>query len=109
MRVLASLMSEETGGAAAQKTPIFELVNALPQRLTHSDRIKNFATEKNVAILEKGKQTPIGRAQGLGFDQVEVSHIDCTDGLRLTLSDNTIMHLRPSGNAPELRCYAEAD
>ncbi|HDK0096261.1 TPA: phosphomannomutase, partial [Escherichia coli] len=31
------------------------------------------------------------------------------DGLRLTLSDGSIIHLRPSGNAPELRCYAEAD
>ncbi|TOP04262.1 hypothetical protein CGH23_23835, partial [Vibrio parahaemolyticus] len=32
-----------------------------------------------------------------------------TDGLRLTLSGADICHLRPSGNAPELRCYAEAD
>ncbi|MGL5665066.1 MAG: hypothetical protein ACRDD9_02950 [Shewanella sp.] len=34
--------------------------------------------------------------------------MDTTDGLRITLSDNSIFHLRPSGNAPELRCYAEA-
>ncbi|TON40608.1 hypothetical protein CGH57_23630, partial [Vibrio parahaemolyticus] len=32
-----------------------------------------------------------------------------TDGLRLELSNSTIIHLRPSGNAPELRCYAEAE
>lgn len=32
-----------------------------------------------------------------------------TDGLRITLDNNDIVHLRPSGNAPELRCYAEAD
>ncbi|MEG2887595.1 MAG: hypothetical protein RR874_01370 [Aeromonas sp.] len=31
-----------------------------------------------------------------------------TDGLRISLSNQTIIHLRPSGNAPELRCYAEA-
>ncbi|HDM8185441.1 TPA: phosphomannomutase [Vibrio harveyi] len=95
--------------AAAQEIPIFELVNALPQRLTHSDRVKHFATEKSVAILEKGKRTPSKLVKGLGFEHVEVSHVDCTDGLRVTLSDDTIMHLRPSGNAPELRCYAEAD
>ena len=34
--------------------------------------------------------------------------IDRTDGLRMTLASGDILHLRPSGNAPELRCYAEA-
>jgi phosphomannomutase len=29
--------------------------------------------------------------------------------MRLTLQNGDIVHLRPSGNAPELRCYAEAD
>lgn len=95
--------------AAAQKTPIFELVKALPQRLTHSDRVQNYATKKSVAILDKGKQSPTELVKSLGFQFIEVSHVDCTDGLRLTLSDDTIVHLRPSGNAPELRCYAEAD
>ena len=32
-----------------------------------------------------------------------------TDGLRATFANGDIVHLRPSGNAPELRCYAEAD
>ncbi|MBD3843032.1 MAG: hypothetical protein IE909_14355, partial [Campylobacterales bacterium] len=27
----------------------------------------------------------------------------------MTLQDEVIVHLRPSGNAPELRCYVEAD
>jgi phosphomannomutase len=30
------------------------------------------------------------------------------DGLRVTLADSRIIHLRPSGNAPEMRCYVEA-
>ncbi|WP_348652039.1 hypothetical protein [Rhizobium sp. 007] len=30
------------------------------------------------------------------------------DGLRLTLEDGRILHIRASGNAPELRCYIEA-
>ena len=33
---------------------------------------------------------------------------DQTDGLRLFLENEEIVHFRPSGNAPELRCYAEA-
>ena len=26
----------------------------------------------------------------------------------MTLSNQDVIHLRPSGNAPELRCYAES-
>jgi phosphomannomutase len=37
-----------------------------------------------------------------------VAAVDTTDGLRVTFADGDIVHLRPSGNAPELRCYAEA-
>lgn len=36
---------------------------------------------------------------------VDVNH---TDGLRMTFANEEIVHLRPSGNAPELRCYTEA-
>ena len=34
--------------------------------------------------------------------------MNTTDGLRMTLSSDDVVHLRPSGNAPELRCYAES-
>ena len=35
--------------------------------------------------------------------------IDQTDGLRVEFDKGDIVHLRPSGNAPELRCYAESN
>jgi phosphomannomutase len=35
--------------------------------------------------------------------------VNDVDGVRVTLRTGEIVHLRPSGNAPELRCYAEAD
>ena len=38
-----------------------------------------------------------------------VSDTDTTDGLRISFENGEIIHLRPSGNAPELRCYNEAD
>jgi phosphomannomutase len=37
----------------------------------------------------------------------QVVSVDRTDGLRATLSSGEIVHLRPSGNAPEMRCYTE--
>ena len=39
----------------------------------------------------------------------EVEQINTVDGLRITLNTGDIVHLRPSGNAPELRCYAESN
>lgn len=39
----------------------------------------------------------------------EVTEIDQLDGLRMTLRDMRVVHLRMSGNAPELRIYVEAD
>jgi len=35
--------------------------------------------------------------------------LDQTDGLRVEFDTGDIVHLRPSGNAPELRCYAESN
>jgi phosphomannomutase len=42
-------------------------------------------------------------------DAGQIVATDITDGLRLSFSNGDIVHLRPSGNAPELRCYAESD
>lgn len=94
---------------AARSSSIVELQSKLPQRFTHSDRIQNFATEKSVAILEQGKRSPQELLSFLGLINVIIENVDTTDGLRLTLSDGCIVHLRPSGNAPELRCYVESD
>jgi len=37
-----------------------------------------------------------------------VTAVDHTDGVRMTFASGEILHLRPSGNAPELRAYTEA-
>jgi phosphomannomutase len=95
--------------AAAGDGVISTLVNALPQRFTYSSRIQNFATEKSNKIIEQGKIAPANLLMQLGFDNVAVKNVDKTDGLRITLADELIVHLRPSGNAPELRCYVETN
>tara|TARA_R110002050_G_scaffold120288_9_gene238281 strand:- start:408 stop:1841 length:1434 start_codon:yes stop_codon:yes gene_type:complete len=93
--------------AAAGEGSISTLVNTLPQRFTYSDRIQNFATEKSLAILGLGKLDPVKFLTRLRFNNVSIHSVDETDGLRITLVDGSIVHFRPSGNAPELRCYAE--
>ncbi|CAJ1859077.1 phosphomannomutase [Aeromonas veronii] len=94
--------------ASAGKNAISLLVNELPARYTYSDRIKDFATIRSQDILAQGISNPQALLISLGFVDNHVSKIDVTDGLRMILNDGSIIHLRPSGNAPELRCYAEA-
>ena len=94
---------------AAGDKGIAQLVEALPKRVTYSDRIQNFSTERSRSILEQGITNPQGMLDQLGLNGISIINVDTTDGLRVTLADHSIIHLRPSGNAPELRCYAEAE
>lgn len=99
--VLAVLALSQTTGIAAQ-------VAHLPQRYTHSDRLKDFPTDKSKAIIAMVHASPQELLTTLGVNADELIHVDATDGLRLTLVSGLIIHLRPSGNAPEFRCYVEA-
>lgn len=92
-----------------QNKTLSELVGALPQRYTASDRIKDFATEKSRAVLDNFKSDPFLLLSATGLIGHDITSINDTDGLRFTLSNNQVIHLRPSGNAPELRCYCEAE
>jgi len=92
---------------------ISELLNTLPQRFTSSGRLKNFPTElsqSKLSALSSGDQTAdIKAAEALFVDAFgKVASIDGTDGIRITFESEEVAHLRPSGNAPELRCYNEA-
>lgn len=93
---------------AAKHNKISHLVGDLPHRYTHSDRIQNFVTENSRNIISSALNSPQAFIEQLGFAKAKVKAIDQTDGLRLTLDNSQIIHLRPSGNAPELRCYSEA-
>ena len=90
------------------ETNISAMVEQVSIRFSASDRIKNFATEKSKALIEKYKDEASSLVQLLGFEALKVTSVDLTDGLRMTLSNQDVVHLRPSGNAPELRCYAES-
>ena len=80
----------------------------LPARFTASDRLQNFPTEVSRALLQEFASSPASVATLLAGLSGKALAQDQTDGLRLTLEGNEIVHFRPSGNAPELRCYAEA-
>jgi phosphomannomutase len=84
------------------------LVASQPPRFTATGLLRNVPTEKSLALVAQFDSDLGKRADFLAlFDGEEVS-VDRTDGLRVTLTDGRIIHLRPSGNAPELRFYTEA-
>lgn len=94
--------------ARAGAMPLSALVATLPARRTAADRLENVATERSLALVADLSADAAARAAFFtGFGREDT--VDLTDGLRVTFSDGLILHLRPSGNAPELRCYAEAD
>lgn len=95
-------------------TTISSLLNELPQRFTSSDRLKAFPTELSQSRLSPLNSVDTERNKReaeaiLGNTFGEVTAIDNTDGVRITFANGEVAHLRPSGNAPELRCYNEAD
>lgn len=88
---------------------IAQLVQTLPQRYTASGRLQNFPIEiSHKHIAELTANAELRRIEfAAPFDQIQ--QINTIDGLRMTFGNNEILHLRPSGNAPELRVYAEAN
>jgi phosphomannomutase len=97
------------GLAKARGVPVSRLIGELPARFTASDRVRDFPTERSreriAALVEGGHAAMEAAFPTFG----PVASTDTTDGLRMTFESGEILHLRPSGNAPELRCYAEAD
>ena len=92
---------------------VSQLAATLPARYTASDRIKNFPTANSAAIIARfstGDEATDKQAVESVFGGIAgaVKSLDRTDGLRCTFASEEIIHLRPSGNAPELRCYTEA-
>lgn len=75
-----------------------------PQRFTAANRLQNIPTDISAKLVREIKHDPSTLLTALNLEVVET---DATDGIRL-ICNNAIVHLRPSGNAPELRLYVEA-
>jgi phosphomannomutase len=94
--------------AKTNQISISACVKQLPQRYTASDRIENFPSYESSKILNLLlDKAAVEEMFGSLFG--EVDQLDRTDGLRITFDSGEVLHLRPSGNAPEFRCYNEAD
>jgi phosphomannomutase len=95
--------------ARDQGLAVSSLSQALPKRFTASDRLQPFANEKSASLIALFSRDLTLAASRLAPDAGRIVSVNTVDGLRLNFTNGDIVHLRPSGNAPELRCYAEAD
>jgi len=93
--------------AKSEGLSVADLVATLPKRFTAADRIQGVATDRSLALIAMLTADAQARRAFFETDEDEVS-VDTTDGLRVRFANADVVHLRPSGNAPEFRCYAEA-
>ena len=93
--------------AKRQGVTVSQLQDSLPKRFTDADRLVDFKREKSLLIIASIKQDSTSLENALMIGSVE--SINVLDGLRVTFENKDIVHFRPSGNAPELRCYVESN
>ncbi len=94
------------GTAAAAGQSLSELVATLPVRPALSDRLTDVPTERTQALIGRLVEDRVFQA-GFFAPVGTVESLSTIDGPRFVLAGGDVVHYRPSGNAPELRCYVE--
>lgn len=93
---------------------ISDLFSQYPKRFTQAGLIDNFpnrTSKKIVELLSRASSAKrlVEQAKHKFPILDDILEINATDGVRLSLKNNSIIHVRPSGNAPQLRIYSNAD
>lgn len=89
--LFAGLPARYTGGALIDDIPVDQIT-----------RFKEISSDKE--IMQELAQKVFGET-----DLGALASLDTTDGLRLRFESGDVVHLRPSGNAPQFRVYTNAD
>jgi len=109
--------------AAGKGLRIEELFAQLPKRFSRSALLEHFPRAAGLKLVEffsprtgdpRNPELEEIRARlgkfftpAMGFGKI--THVDYTDGVRVLFDNGDVAHVRPSGNADELRIYAVAD
>ncbi|TXI07732.1 MAG: phosphomannomutase, partial [Rhizobium sp.] len=93
--------------AAKAGRPLSAVAGGYRLPFAAADRLENFPVETSAALMAYLRASDANLADFLKPIAAVAAKSDI-DGLRVTLVDNRIIHFRPSGNAPEMRCYVEA-
>ncbi len=91
----------------AASITVAQLVADLPPCFTAADRVQDIDRAKAKDLLDRLISS--GAERDAFFASAgPIASTDLTDGLRVNFEDGCVVHLRPSGNAPEFRIYAQA-
>jgi phosphomannomutase len=109
--------------ASESQVSVVDLFARLPKRFSRAALLENFPRSLGLALVaflspagtepqksaveESSKRLTHFFTPEMGFGAV--IHVDYTDGVRVSFDNGDVAHVRPSGNADELRIYAVAD
>lgn len=102
--VLPLVMTLLSAGAG----PLSARVAQEPPVVTLADRLQEVPQERSQPFIKALIEDRARRQAFLATLGGEEAGLDLTDGVRMRLKDGRVVHVRPSGNAPELRLYVEA-
>jgi phosphomannomutase len=98
--------------ARDQKVAVSEVFAALPERYTQAGLIDNFPVAVSKALIKQfAKDDEMVKPELEGYFTSDlgygaVTSVNTLDGVRIYFDNGDIAHLRPSGNAPQLRIYS---
>jgi len=110
--ILGVLFAAERHGLS-----LIDLFARLPKRFSRAALLKHFPRATALKIVARFSppkdETSIRTDLALFFTPAQgfagIAHLDYTDGVRILFANGEVAHVRPSGNADELRIYAVAD
>ena len=123
--ILPPLLTRDAGlpilgvlfAAEQAQLSVVDLFARLPKRFSRAALLKQFPRVTALKIVDRFSPPATAEAirkdlglfftPALGFDSI--THVDYTDGVRVLFANGEVAHVRPSGNADELRIYAVAD
>lgn len=95
--------------ALARQTPLSRIVAAEPGGVTRAERLTETPTDLSARLTRALAESEAAQQAFLADLDETLAQTDLTDGVRMRTRTGRIVHIRPSGNAPELRLYIEAE
>jgi phosphomannomutase len=97
-----------------QRLNLIELFDRLPKRFSRAALLENVPRSLGLKIVALFSTAATGQKLLAGLFTPEMGfgtivHVDTTDGIRVLFDNGDVAHVRPSGNADELRIYSVAD
>jgi phosphomannomutase len=94
--------------AAERSEPLSRIAASFKLPVAAADRLENFPSETSAQLMSYLREDEQNLAEFLAPIGDVAGKTD-VDGLRVALAGGRTIHFRPSGNAPEMRCYVEAE